>query len=153
MQHPNCCKLYQSLVCPILAMVTTIGSKRNRYYIVRQCCCKVLELHWSTRQSKLPKQGAICKRKNETKRKENKYFPTELTLNNWKHLSLNCFTWSIILLDKQSYRLTEQAAVVWSSQKTNNSNRAARIWPRKPRQKCKKVICRLVNKFQAKILV
>ena len=54
-------------------------------------------------------------------RKENKFsFPIECTLPNLKYPLLNCPALSIRVLDKLSYKLMEQAAIVWSSQITKD---------------------------------
>ena len=67
------------------------------------------------------------KKRHKTQRLENKFsFPVELALPNLKDPLLNCPALSIRALDKLSYRLMEQAAVLWIRQKTEDSNRAVR---------------------------
>ena len=56
------------------------------------------------------------KRKINIQRKKNKFsFLIELTLSNLKHPLLNCPAFSVRILDKLSYRLMEQAVIVWGS--------------------------------------
>ena len=100
-------------------MVTNIGPNRTRSYRIKKYFCEVLELWWTTLQEKILKKKAIQKNKtSKIKRLENNLsFPTALALYSWKHLFLNCPACSIIVLDQQSYRLTEQAVVVQSSKK------------------------------------
>ena len=65
------------------------------------------------------------------KRKENKFnFSQKIALHSLKCPFINRPAWSITVLNKQSCILVKQTAVVWSSQKTDDHNRAPRTWER-----------------------
>ena len=88
---------------------------------------RLVAVHTSDKISQL-RGNRENKKKTKIKTKENKLsFSTEIALHSLKPLLLNCPALSIKVLGKLSYRLIEQAAVVWGSQKTEDSNGAVSI--------------------------
>ena len=64
-------------------------------------------------------------------------FPTKSTLHSLKPALLNCPALSMKVLDKLSYKLIEQAAVVWSSQKTDRLQQGSKDWGKQAKIKKK----------------